>query len=146
MSIHSYSKIWVHIIWETHNREKLLNEKAAKAVSEYLFNYSKEHNIFMKVNYVNPEHVHTLIDLPTKYSIEECLKLLKGSSSHFVNENQLTIGRFSWGRGYAALTISPSVVDKVVEYIKNQREHHRFKGFSEEYADFIQKYSIELNR
>ncbi len=141
MSLHSYTKIWLHIIWETHNREKLLNEDAAKIVSEYLFNYSVEKNIFMKVNYVNAEHVHSLIDLPSNLTVEECLKLFKGASSHYINQNKIINGRFSWGRGYVAFSVSESQVEKVIAYIMNQKEHHRIKSFSEEYEGFIKKYN-----
>ncbi len=143
MSVHSYTKIWLHLIWGTHNREKMLNEKAAKRVSEYLFNYSKEKKIFMKVNYVNPEHVHALVDLPTNLSVEECFKLFKGSSSHFIKQEKIIQGRFSWGRGYAAFSFSESHVEKVVQYIKNQKEHHKIKSFAEEYDEFIRKYGFE---
>jgi len=143
MSLHSYTKLWVHIIWETLNREKLLNEKARKLVSEYLFNYSKEKNIFMKINYVNPEHVHTLINLPTNLSIEDTIKLFKGSSSHFINQDGIVPGKFSWGRGYAAFSASESQLEKVVEYIRNQREHHRVKSYAEEYDLFMRKYGFK---
>jgi len=148
MSLHSYTKLWTHIIWETLNREKLLNEKAAKTISEYLFNYSKEKNIFMKVNYVNPEHVHALIDQPTNLAMENIVKLFKGSSSHFINQERIVQGKFSWGRGYAAFSVSESQVDKVLEYIKNQKEHHRVKSFAEEYELFMKKYNLisSLNR
>ena len=146
MSLHSYSKIWLHLIWATHNREKLLTKNAAKTLSEYLFNYSKKNNIYMEVNYINSDHLHSLIDLPTNISVENCLKLFKGASSHYVNENKLITGRFSWGRGYAALAVSESLADKVVEYIKNQKEHHRIKTFSEEYQEFLSKYRILVNR
>jgi putative transposase len=146
MSLHSYTKIWLHLIWETHNREKLLNERAGKIVSEYLFNYSKEKKIFMKVNYVNPEHVHSLIDLPSNHTVEDCLKLLKGASSHFINQDNIIEGRFSWGRGYAAFSVSESQADKVVQYIKNQKEHHKVKSFSEEYGEFLKKYNLMSNR
>jgi REP element-mobilizing transposase RayT len=146
MSLHSYTKIWLHLIWETHNREKLLIDTAAKIVSEYLFNYGKENKIFMKVNYVNSEHVHSLIDLPSNLSVENCLKLFKGASSHYVNENHLINGGFSWGRGYAVFSVSESQVDKVVLYIKNQKEHHRVKSFAEEYDEFLKKYNLLVNR
>ena len=99
----------------------------------------------MHVNYVNPEHVHALIDLPTNLSIVECLKLLKGSSSHFINQKIITRGGFSWGRGYGAFSFSESNVDKVVQYIKNQKEHHKVKSFTEEYDEFIKKYGLEKN-
>jgi len=39
--------------------------------------YSLEKGIYMK-NYFNADHTHALIDLPTRYSIEEVIKLLKG--------------------------------------------------------------------
>ena len=142
MSLHSYTKLWTHIIWETLNREKLLNEKAAKTISEYLFNYSKEKNIFMKINYVNPEHVHALIDQPTNLSMEDIVKLFKGSSSHFINQERIVQGKFSWGRGYAAFSVSESQLEKVVEYIKNQKEHHRLKSYTGEYELFMKKYGL----
>ena len=44
----------------------------------------------MKINFVISDHVHALIDLPTNLSVEECIKLFKGASSHFINQNRLT--------------------------------------------------------
>jgi len=142
MSLHSYTKLWTHIIWETLNREKLLNEKEGKTVSEYLFNYSKEKNIFMKINYVNPEHVHILIDQPTNLSMEDILRLFKGSSSHYINQEGIVSGKFSWGRGYAAFSVSESQVEKVSKYIRNQKEHHKVKSYAEEYELFMKKYGF----
>jgi REP element-mobilizing transposase RayT len=57
-------------------------------------------SLYMKINYVNADHVHTLVDLPTGLSIEEVAQLLKGSSSHWINGNDLITGKFAWGRGY----------------------------------------------
>ncbi|MBZ0183609.1 MAG: transposase [Melioribacteraceae bacterium] len=86
MSVRSYTKIWLHLIWGTHNREKLLiNKELRKKLSEFLFNYAKEKNIFIKVNYVNSDHVHSLIDLPTDKTIAEVMQLLKGVSSYWIN-------------------------------------------------------------
>jgi len=146
MSLHSYSKIWLHLIWETHNREKLLFTETAKKVLEFLFNYCIEKNIFMKINYVNPEHVHSVIDLPTNINVEDSVKLLKGSSSHYINQERLIPGKFSWGRGYAVFSVSESQLNKIVDYIKNQKEHHRIKSFAEEYEEFLNKHQLLINR
>jgi Transposase IS200 like len=50
----------------------------------------------MKINYFNADHTHALIDLPTRYSIEEVIKLLKGGSSYWINHSRLIKGRFAW--------------------------------------------------
>jgi len=145
MSVRSYTKIWLHLIWGTHNREKSLPDKNLREkLSEYIYEYSKERNIFMKTNYVNSDHVHVLIDLPTDKTIEDILHLLKGSSSHWLN-NQVSY-KFSWAKGYAAFSVSESNADNVLKYIQNQEEHHRKISFMEEYEEFLKKYNIVVNR
>lgn len=72
MSIHSYSRCWLHLIWTTLDREPLLTKPATAKASKFLSNYSLEKGIYMRINFFNPEHVHALIDLPTNKSIEQC--------------------------------------------------------------------------
>jgi REP element-mobilizing transposase RayT len=143
MSLHSYSKVWLHLIWSTHNKEKVLLKGVRKQVSNFLYNYAEEKEINMKTNYVNAEHVHALVDLPTTLSIDECLKLLKGSSSHYINYNRLVNNKFRWARGYGAFSVSESQLKRVIDYINNQEEHHRTKSFTEEYELFMKRYGIE---
>src|SRR2546423_3303300 len=68
MSVHSYSRCWIHLIWATANREKLLNKAAAARVSCWLSQYADEQGVYIKINYVNAGHVH-----------------LRGPSHFFVN-------------------------------------------------------------
>ena len=144
MSLHSYSRCWIHLIWGTLNREKLLNKDAAERVSRYLTEYAKTKAIYMKINHVNADHVHALVDLPTGLSVEELMQLLKGSSSHWINENNLVPGKFAWGRGYAAFSVSESNVDQVRAYIVGQEEHHRVRSFAEEFKEFAERHGLSL--
>ena len=143
MSTHSYSRCWLHLIWATLNRERSLKKSAAIKLSGFLYEYSQSKGIYMKINYVNADHVHALIDLPTKYSIEETMKLLKGASSHWINQERIIAAKFSWGRGYGAFSVSQSNVKDVSKYIANQEEHHRRKTFAEEYERFVRVYGLE---
>ena len=141
MSVRSYTKVWPHSVWSTYNRERTLIDKNLRIdISKYLYEYADEKKIYMKVNYVNPEHVHSLIDLPTNMKIEEAFHLLKGSSSRWIN-NRVNF-KFSWGKGYAAFSVSESNIEKVVKYILSQEEHHHVKSFSEEYEDFLKKHNL----
>jgi putative transposase len=121
----------------------MLTKPAAAMASKFLDDYSLEKGIYMKINFFNPEHVHALIDLPTSKSIEEVAKLLKGSSSHWINQQHILRGRFSWGRGYGAFSVSHSDVGRVASYIANQEKHHHKKSFGEEFKQFVQKYGLD---
>ncbi len=143
MSLHSFSRCWLHLTWATLHRQRLLPKPAAAKVSAHLHEYAESKGIYMKINYVNPEHTHALIDLPTKYSIEEVMKLLKGASSHWINANRIINGKFAWGRGYGAFSVSHSGVAEVGKYIANQEAHHRKKSFAEELQAFVRAYGLE---
>ena len=124
------------------NREKLLNREVAARLSRYLTEYADTKGVYMKVNYVNADHVHTLVDLPTGLSIEELIQLLKGSSSHWVNENNILSRKFAWGRGYGAFSVSESNVAQVATYIAGQEEHHRVRTFADELHEFIERHGL----
>ena len=117
MSVHAYSRCWIHLIWGTLDREKSLTKTAAVRVSRYLNKYAESKSVYMKINYVNADHVHALIDLPTAFSIEELIQLLKGGSSHWINSHDVVTGKFAW--------------------------HHRVRTFAEELKEFIDRHRLQ---
>jgi putative transposase len=143
MSTHSFSRLWTHLIWETLAREPMLDKRAAAKASTFLKEYSLQKGIYMKINYFNADHTHALIDLPTRYSVEDVIKLFKGGSSYWINHNRMIKGRFAWGVGYGAFSVSHSDVGRVAQYIANQEEHHRKRSYSEEYRMFVRRYGLE---
>jgi REP element-mobilizing transposase RayT len=121
----------------------MLDKRAAAQASTNLSEYSHEKGIYMKTNYLNADQTHALIDPPTNLTIEQVIQLLKGSSSHWINQNRLVKGRFAWGRGYGAFSVSHSEVGKVADYIARQEEHHRKRSFAEGYGIFVERYGLE---
>ena len=109
----------------------------------------------MKVNYVNSDHIHSVIDLPipkeyirTNMTIEDVARLLKGelSSSEGIHSqwiNNNVESKFNWATGYAAFSVSESKLDKVIKYILNQEKHHKNKSFTEEYDEFLRAYNVK---
>lgn len=121
----------------------MLDKRAAVLASANLLEYSLEKGIYMKINYFNADHTHALIDLPTNLTIEQVVQLLKGSSSHWINQNRLVRGKFAWGHGYGAFSVSQSDISRVANYIARQEEHHRKRSFAEEYQIFVKRYGLE---
>jgi REP element-mobilizing transposase RayT len=132
----------VHLIWGTHNHERILKSKSRIKIFDHLLQKSKENNIIFEGMNIQPEHVHILLTLPSDKTIAKVAKDLKGESSNWINENKLIPGKFRWQRGYGAFSVSASQFDIVKKYIKNQEEHHRRKSFKEEYDEWAIQYGI----
>jgi len=143
MALHSYSRVWIHLVWSTLERRPLLSKNAAAQLSPYLHEYASQKGIYMKLNYINPEHVHALVDLPTNLAIEEMMQFFKGGSSHWINEENLVPGKFAWGRGYGAFSVSHSGVAGVAKYIAEQEEHHRIRSFTDELKLLVERYGLK---
>jgi len=121
----------------------MLNKQAAAQASHFLTGYSAEKGIYMKINYFNADHTHALIDLPTNKCVEDVIQLFKGRSSHWINEQKLVPGRFAWGKGYGAFSVSHSDVGRVANYIARQEQHHKRFTYSQEYELFVKRYGLE---
>jgi putative transposase len=90
-----------------------------------------------------PDHVHCLFGINPQISITDIIKQIKGSSSHFVNSNNLIPEKFIWQRGFGVFGVSHSAVDNVYRYIRDQKQHHNNKTFESEYIKFMELHGFE---
>ncbi len=140
--LHSHTKIWIHLIWGTKNHDRIMFGDHAAEIHKHLLEKSKELEIPFEILRIQPEHIHSLINLPSNKMLSEYVKSLKGESSSWINKQKLFNQKFSWQRGFGAFSVSASQFDIVKNYIKNQEEHHRRKTFKEEYDEWREKYGV----
>lgn len=136
---HSLVRVHIHYVWNTKYREYLLIGNARETVREHIWKYAEQNDIVLEALNVQPEHVHLLAELERDRKIEEIAKLLKGESSHWINENNIVRPKFSWQTGYAAFSVSYQDIKSVKRYINGQDEHHRHKPFAEEFEEMLRK-------
>jgi REP element-mobilizing transposase RayT len=139
----SYSKIWVHAVWSTKNRMPLIHPKMEQKLFDYLKEELKKMGCMVSIVNGMPDHVHCLFGINPQKSITDIIKQIKGSSSHFVNSNQLISEKFIWQRGFGAFGVSHSAVDNVYCYIRNQKQHHQKRTFESEYLKFMELHGFE---
>ena len=70
------------------------------------------------------DHVHLLVAMRATLSVAELIKQVKGTSSRFVNDALQPKTQFKWQANYGALTVSRWDIDRIVAYIKRQKDHH----------------------
>ncbi len=140
---HSLAKIWIHLIFGTKNRFPMINASFEKQLYSHIKNLL-EKDFKSKVEIINgtADHIHILLLQNQNHSIAELTKNIKGNSSYWINQNNFIKGKFAWQTGYGAFSVSESMVGKVRNYIKNQKEHHRKISFAEEYRRFEEKYGF----
>ena len=140
---HSFNKIWIHAIWSTKDRQPLIHSSVEAKIHNYLSQHLKEIGCPVKAINGMPDHIHALFMLNPQRSIAEVIKQVKGNSSHFINQNNIISLKFAWQSGYAAYSVSESVIDKIYYYIQNQKVHHQKKSFQQEYQEFLRLYGFE---
>lgn len=140
---HSYNKIWIHAIWATKERIPLIHSPIERKVYQYVSEQLKELGCPVRIINGMADHIHCLFLLNPQKSIAEVIKQIKGSSSHFINQNNLISEKFAWQTGYAAYSVSESALDRVFQYINNQKHHHQKKAFKQEYDEFLKLYGFE---
>ncbi|MCF8396254.1 MAG: IS200/IS605 family transposase [Melioribacteraceae bacterium] len=139
----SYIKIFIHFIWATKNREKLITKETKPKLLSHIKKNAKEKNIFIDTINCEADHIHILISLGKDQTVSKVAQMIKGESSYWWN-NESGIGtNFQWQDEYMAVSVSESALERVREYIRNQEAHHRKKMFSEEYELFLRKYGFK---
>lgn len=136
---HSVNNIWIHAIWATKERRRLISLSIEQAIHSFISDQFRELGCPVRIINGMPDHIHALFLLHPQKSISDVIKQIKGSSSHFINQKDLIPEKFAWQTGYAAYSVSESITERVYFYIRNQKNHHNKVSFQKEYEEFLIK-------
>ncbi len=141
----SYTQIHIHFVFAVKYREAVISNLWKDRLQMYMTaivqNYGHKLLIINNV----PDHIHLLVGMRPKQSISDLMEKVKSDSSAWINDNHLTKGHFNWQPGYGAFSLSKSHVERCIQYIMNQEEHHQKIGFRDEYLDLLRKNEIDFD-
>lgn len=143
---HSFSKIWIHAVWSTKQRQPFIDSEIESRIHKIIMDEFRQLDCSVGIINGMPDHVHCLFLMNPSMSIASVLKQVKGSSSHFINQSDWVGGKFSWQVGYFAFSVSESLYMKVFRYIKNQKIHHSTQSSLRESSALLKLHGCqELN-
>ena len=90
-------------------------------------------------------HVHVLAMLAPTVTVALLTEEMKRNSSRWIKTLSPHYEKFAWQAGYAAFSVSQSIIEKTTHYIQSQEDHHKKVSFREEYLQFLQLYKIEYD-
>ena len=141
----SLVKNYIHIIFSTKLRKPMIHQNIEMELYSYLGGIcNKMECQVIKVGGYT-DHIHILCMLSKKVALAKLLEELKSHSSKWIKTKGNEYSNFYWQDGYGAFSVNPSEVEIVINYIANQKEHHRKKTFQDEYIAFLKKYSVQYD-
>ena len=140
----TYSQIYIQIVFAVKNRNGLIANSWEEELYKYITGIVQNKGQKMLAINGMPDHIHILIGMKPSCCLSDLVREIKKSSNSFVKEKGFSKYNFEWQEGYGAFSYSHSSLDNVIEYINNQKEHHKKRSFKEEYINFLEKFNIEF--
>ena len=141
----SLSKIYIHLIFHIKTTSPVIRAEDLDNVHAYIGELVNTTGcVQIRAGGVG-DHVHVLFMLSRENTLSHVVEEIKRNSSRWLRLKDAYYRTFEWQGGYAAFSVSQSVVSKTIEYINNQREHHKRNSFKDEYIRFLQSYGIEYD-
>ena len=139
----SLSKIYIHTIFSTKNREPFLSDVALRnELHAYMGGIAKQLDCHPIRIGGTVDHVHLLTVLARTKTVADFVKEVKRVSSGWLREKG--ISGFKWQAGYASFSVSQSNLERIEKYVGHQMEHHRSVGFQDELRRFFKKYDVSF--
>lgn len=130
----------VHCVFSTKGRLDAIPDP--DALWRYVAGIARAKKIPLLIAGGTQNHLHLLIALPAATTLADAVKILKGNSSRWLNENGC---KFAWQEGYGAFSVSASNKQAVREYIATQGEHHQHRSFEREFEALLRKSGVDFD-
>ena len=141
----TYHQVYIQAVFAVKYREAIITSDCKSKILSVIGNLINETGCKTLIVNGTEDHVHCLLSLKPTISISELMKIVKGKSSKFINDHQLTKHKFEWQEGYGAFSYSKSHIDAVYKYIANQEERHKRENFKDEYISLLNKFNVKFD-
>ena len=141
----AHRQILYHIVFRTKNSEKTINQNNSTELYKYIFGIIKKRRcILFRINGME-DHIHILSDLHPSIALADYIREIKVSSNKWMKKSGYFPDFRGWGIKYCALTYSYKERDIIINYIKNQQEHHKQESFQDEIRRLFKEHGIDLD-
>lgn len=141
----TYTQILYQIVFSTKDREHSLNDENRKELFKYIWGILNNKKCHLYQIGGIADHLHIITHLHPSTALSDLIKDIKLASSKYIKTNNYFPKFNGWQDGYGAFTYSINEKEQLINYVKNQEEHHRKKTFKEELLDLFKEHGIEFD-
>lgn len=141
----TYTQILYQIVFSTWSRERTLSKKNRDELYKYISGLLQNKKCHLyRINGVE-DHLHIVTHLHPTIALSPLVKDIKLAASDWIKNKKVFSNFNGWQEGFGAFTYSIKEKDRLIEYVKNQEEHHHRKSFKEEFIDLLNEHGIEFD-
>jgi putative transposase len=141
----SYRQLLYHIVFRTKDSLPTIKQDNTDQLFAYITGIIKNKNSHLhRINGVE-NHLHVLTDVHPSIALADFMREIKASTSSWMKSSGLFPAFNGWAEGYGSLTCSYKDKVRLIDYIKNQQEHHRKEPFEDEYRNLLKESGIEID-
>jgi putative transposase len=141
----TYKQICYQIVFSTKNRKKTLIKSNRETLFKYIWGVIKNNDCHLyRINGVE-DHLHIITSLHPGLALADLVKDIKLASSNMIKAEKIFPEFTGWQDGYGAFTYQYSVINTLIEYVKNQEEHHKQTTFKDEYIALLKEHGIDFD-
>ena len=138
----SYRQHLYHIVFRTKDSLPAIKQDHVNDLYAYITGIIKHKDSHLyRLNGVE-NHLHILTDMNPSMAPIDFIKDIKVSTSIWMKSSNFFPAFNGWAVGYGSFTCSYKDIDRLIDYIKNQQEHHKKISFEEEYRKLLLEYGI----
>ena len=141
----TYKQIFYQIVFSTKNREATLIQEHEESLYKYIWGIIKERHCKLYRIGGMEDHLHIFSDLHPSICLADYIKDIKQGSGNWIKSSRLFPKFKGWQDGYGAFTYSIKEKQTIIDYIKDQKEHHKTETFYDEYKRLLMENEIEFD-
>ncbi|MCO6486622.1 MAG: IS200/IS605 family transposase [Saprospiraceae bacterium] len=139
----AFTQIYVQIVFAVKWRQCLILPAWQERLYQYTTGIIQSRNHKLLAIGGMEDHIHIFIGMKPSESISDLVREIKKATNEFVNANCLTERNFQWQNGYGAFSYHRRDINRICNYIQNQKEHHKRQTFKEEFQKLLNDFGIE---
>ena len=141
----TYTQILYQIVFATKNNENTMIESGQEKLYKYIWGILKNKKCHLyRIGGVE-DHLHIITHIHPTVAIAYLVKDMKLAASSFIKSQNIFPNFNGWQDGYGGFTYAISAKDNLIEYVKNQKEHHKKVSFRDEYINLLKEHGIEFD-
>jgi putative transposase len=142
----TYTQLYIHLVFAVKGRKSFIQYSWEDELYKYITAVVQNDKHKMLAINGMPDHIHIFVGLQPAISIADLVKDIKRASNSWINEKGFIKEKFEWQIGYGAFSYGKSQIERVCNYIANQKNHHNKLAFKKEYISLLELFAIPFKQ